>query len=229
MSFMKQNSARHRAETQSHLVRNTTIGAVVAGAAVAGLAAPAQASSGLIDLGSTASYGYQASTSSVQAYNASYTTQATNTVSYTAPQAASYSAPQAAPAQAPASDTLGSAASVSTQSNHSTGGLVGTAYQGIGGAYVWGGTGFKAWDCSGFTQWAYAQNGINLPRTTWAQFAAGTPTSNPQPGDLVSQNGGSHVGIYIGNGQMISALNPSQGTQVHSVNAMQLDGYYTFR
>ncbi|GHD87740.1 C40 family peptidase [Kocuria marina] len=203
MSFMKQNSARHRAETQSHLVRNTAIGTVVAGAAVVGLAAPAQASSGLIDLGSTASYGYQASTSSVQAYTASYTMQTTNTV--------------------------GSAASVSTQSNRSTGGLVGTAYQGIGGAYVWGGVGFKAWDCSGFTQWVYAQNGINLPRTTWAQFAAGTPTSNPQPGDLVSQNGGSHVGIYIGNGQMISALNPSQGTQVHSVNAMQLDGYYTFR
>jgi len=203
MSFMKQNSARHRAETQSHLVRNTTVGAVVAGAAVAGLAAPAQASSGVIDLGTAASYSYQATTSSVQAYNASYSTQTTNTV--------------------------GSAASVSTQSNRSTGGLVGTAYQGIGGAYVWGGVGFKAWDCSGFTQWAYAQNGINLPRTTWAQFAAGTPTSNPQPGDLVSQNGGSHVGIYIGNGQMISALNPSQGTQVHSVNAMQLDGYYTFR
>ena len=203
MSFMKQNSARHRAETQSHLVRNTAIGTVVAGAAVVGLAAPAQASSGLIALGSTASYGYQASTSSVQAYTASYTMQTTNTV--------------------------GSAASVSTQSNRSTGGLVGTAYQGIGGAYVWGGVGFKAWDCSGFTQWVYAQNGINLPRTTWAQFAAGTPTSNPQPGDLVSQNGGSHVGIYIGNGQMISALNPSQGTQVHSVNAMQLDGYYTFR
>ena len=125
MSFMKQNSARHRTETQSHLVRNTTIGTVVAGAAVVGLAAPAQASSGLVDLGSTASYGYQASTSSVQAYNASYTMQTTNTV--------------------------GSAASVSTQSNHSTGGLVGTAYQGIGGAYVWGGVGFKAWDCSGFT------------------------------------------------------------------------------
>ena len=37
------------------------------------------------------------------------------------------------------------------------------------------------------------------------------------------------MGIYIGNGQMIAALNPAQGTQIHSVNAMQLDGYYTFR
>ncbi len=108
-----------------------------------------------------------------------------------------------------------------------SGGIVGTAMQGLGGGYVYGGTGFKAWDCSGFVQWAYAQNGVSLPRTTWDQFAALRPTSNPQPGDLVSQNGGGHVGIYLGDGQMISALNPAQGTTVHSVNAMQLDGYYT--
>ena len=118
---------------------------------------------------------------------------------------------------------------VSTQSNSSASGVVATAYQGIGGAYVWGGTSFKAWDCSGFTQWVFAQHGINLPRVTWSQIAAATPTATPQPGDLVSQNGGNHVGVYIGNGQMISALNPQQGTMVHSVNAMALDGYYTFR
>ena len=194
MSFMKQNSARHRAETSSHAVRNTTVAAVAAGAAVAGVAMPAQAAGDVVELSSSSSY-----SSSV----ANYTTQA--------------------------SDTLAYGSGLTTQSTHSTGGMAGTAYQGIGGAYVWGGTGFKAWDCSGFTQWVYAQNGINLPRTTWAQFAAGTPTANPQPGDLVSQNGGSHVGIYIGNSQMISALNPSQGTQVHSVNAMQVDGFYTFR
>ncbi|BBE23054.1 hypothetical protein MN0502_19370 [Arthrobacter sp. MN05-02] len=99
--------------------------------------------------------------------------------------------------------------------------------QGVGSGYVFGGTSFGGWDCSGFVQWVYAQNGISLPRTTWSQFAALTPTSNPQPGDLVSQNGGSHVGIYLGNGQMVSALNPSQGTLVHSVNAMSVDGYYT--
>ncbi|MCU1631610.1 MAG: Peptidoglycan endopeptidase [Micrococcaceae bacterium] len=107
------------------------------------------------------------------------------------------------------------------------GGIAATAMQGEGSGYVYGGTARGAWDCSGFVQWAYAQNGINLPRTTWSQFAALRPTSNPQPGDLVSQNGGSHVGIYLGNGQMISALNPSQGTQVHSVGVMAVDGYYT--
>ena len=72
------------------------------------------------------------------------------------------------------------------------------------------------------------QHGIDLPRTAAAQGAAGTPTSNPQPGDLVIQNGGSHVGIYLGNGQMISALNPSQGTQVHAVSAMSTDYYASF-
>ena len=59
--------------------------------------------------------------------------------------------------------------------------------------------------------------------------AAATPTTTPQPGDLVSQNGGNHIGIYIGGGKMISALNPAQGTFVHSVNAMPVDGYYTYR
>ena len=98
----------------------------------------------------------------------------------------------------------------------------------VGSGYVYGGTTPGAWDCSGFVQYVYAQNGIDLPRTAAAQGAAGTPTSNPQPGDLVIQNGGSHVGIYLGNGQMISALNPSQGTQVHAVSAMSTDYYASF-
>ncbi|MDO4919303.1 C40 family peptidase [Kocuria sp.] len=202
MSFMKQSSARHRAETSSHMVRNTTVAAVAAGAAVAGISMPAQAAGEVADLGTTTSYSTQSSTTSLMSFSTSST-----------------------------QDTLASGSGLTTQSSssRSASGLAGTAYQGVGGAYVWGGSSFKAWDCSGFTQWVYAQNGINLPRTTWAQFAAGTPTSNPQPGDLVSQNGGSHVGIYIGNGQMISALNPSQGTQIHAVNAMHVDGYYTFR
>ncbi|RKQ34067.1 C40 family peptidase [Kocuria tytonis] len=210
MSLIKNTSARHRAETSSHAVRNTTVAAVAAGAAVAGIAMPAQAAGDIVDLGSTSSV----STPSVLSYNASYSTPSTGTMTSGATQSAG---------------TTASASGVSTQSNHSGGGLLGSAYAGVGGAYVPAGTSFKAWDCSGFTQWVYAQNGINIPRVSWAQIGAGTPTSNPQPGDLVSQNGGSHVGIYIGNGQMISALNPSQGTQVHSVNAMQLDGYYTFR
>ncbi|MCY0906091.1 C40 family peptidase [Arthrobacter sp. H14-L1] len=107
-----------------------------------------------------------------------------------------------------------------------TSGIAGTARAYAGGRYVWGGSVPGGWDCSGFVQWVYAQHGINLPRTF--QWNVMTPTGNPRPGDLVVQNGGSHVGIYLGNGQMISALNPSQGTIVHSVDAMPVMGYYTY-
>lgn len=107
--------------------------------------------------------------------------------------------------------------------------ILSTAAVGLGGQYVWGGTGFKAWDCSAFVQWVYAQHGIEIPRVTWEQFAAAQPTTQPRPGDLVSQNGGSHVGIYLGGDRMISALNPQQGTIEHSVHDMALDGFYTVR
>lgn len=100
------------------------------------------------------------------------------------------------------------------------------AYAGVGNPYVYGGTSPTAgWDCSGFVQWAYAQAGKSIPRTN--QWSVMTPTSSPKPGDLVVQNGGSHVGIYVGNGQMISAMNPSDGTRLHSVSAMSVSGYYT--
>lgn len=72
--------------------------------------------------------------------------------------------------------------------------------------YVYGST-----DCSALTQKVYAQLGVNLPRTSAAQAGVGTPVSKSdlQPGDLVffntSGSGISHVGIYTGNGQMISA------------------------
>lgn len=104
-----------------------------------------------------------------------------------------------------------------------------TAYQGLGGAYVWGGTDFMAWDCSGYVQWVYARHGLEIPRVTWDQFAAATPTASPRPGDLVSQNNEAHVGIFLGGDRMISALNPEEGTVVHSIHAMPLDGFYTYR
>ena len=95
------------------------------------------------------------------------------------------------------------------------------AYQFEGYPYVWGGsspsTGF---DCSGFVQYVYAHFGINLPRTTFEQVICGTPVSlnNIKPGDLVfefgSSEGPNHVGIYIGNGQMIDAAGVGQGVTI---------------
>ena len=143
---------------------------------------------------------------------------------YVAPQAEAqqaYVAPVAAPAPA------APAASSASTGNASRDAIVATAMSGLGGAYVWGGKTFGAWDCSGFTSWVFAQHGIKLTAFTYAMKNELRPTANPQPGDIVFQNGYSHVGIYLGNGKMISALNPTNGTLVHPTSWMSVDGYYT--
>ncbi|MFB8370009.1 C40 family peptidase [Arthrobacter sp. R4] len=129
---------------------------------------------------------------------------------------------RAADAKAPAASKLTDAVSSAAAS-----GLAAIAYTGIGHPYVWGGTSPSGWDCSGFTQWVYAQAGISIPRVN--AWTAMTPTSTPSPGDLVMQNGGAHVGIYVGNGMMISALNPSQGTLLHSVASTGGGSFYTLK
>ncbi|MET4003634.1 cell wall-associated NlpC family hydrolase [Arthrobacter sp. UYCu511] len=110
--------------------------------------------------------------------------------------------------------------------------ILAAAFQGLGHPYVWGGTSFDhGWDCSGFVQWAYAQAGVGLPRTE--QWLPMVETSNPQPGDLVVQNPDgpnhwSHIGLYIGNGKMISALNPSVGTFIHApADVSSSSAYFT--
>ncbi|WP_084627037.1 C40 family peptidase [Pseudoclavibacter soli] len=95
-------------------------------------------------------------------------------------------------------------------------GIVATGLAYVGVPYVWGGASPSGWDCSGFVQWVYAQNGIQLPRTSGAQGAAGTRTTTPVPGDLVVY-GSSHIGIYIGNGMMVHASKPGVGTVVAPV------------
>ena len=98
------------------------------------------------------------------------------------------------------------------------------AYQFEGYPYVWGGsspsTGF---DCSGFVQYVYAHFGINLPRTTFEQVNCGTPVSlsDVKPGDLVfempSPEGPNHVGIYIGNGKILDAMDPQNGVTISPI------------
>lgn len=82
-------------------------------------------------------------------------------------------------------------------------------YQGI--PYVFGGTTPNGFDCSGFTRYVFAQAGIYLPRSADEQYEVGRSVSYSrlQSGDLVYfttyESGASHVGIYLGNGQFISA------------------------
>nr|WP_202605561.1 C40 family peptidase [Glutamicibacter soli] len=108
-------------------------------------------------------------------------------------------------------------------------GIAATAAKYVGVPYVWGGNGPSGWDCSGFVKYVYAQHGINIARGTSAILGSGQfkRTSNPKPGDLVFQNGGGHVGIYLGGGQMIGAQNPTVDTMIHSVSRNPLYGYYT--
>ncbi|MFE0416937.1 C40 family peptidase [Streptomyces tendae] len=101
------------------------------------------------------------------------------------------------------------------------------AYQKLGSPYVWGATGPNAFDCSGLTQAAYRAAGVSLPRTTYAQIDAGrrVPRSELRPGDLVFfYSGISHVGIYVGKGQMIHAPNPSAPVRVAPVDEMPFAG-----
>lgn len=95
----------------------------------------------------------------------------------------------------------------------------------VGSAYAYGAAGPNSFDCSGFTSWVYAQAGISIPRTSQAQAFGGKQVSvnDMQPGDIISYYGGaSHVAIYIGNGQMVDALNSNTGVGVRPVNYMPI-------
>ena len=112
----------------------------------------------------------------------------------------------------------------------STGGaaaVVNYALAQVGKAYVWASAGPSSYDCSGLTMMAWAQAGVSLPHSSSGQMSAGTPVSQSElvPGDLVFYYSPvSHVGIYIGNGQIVDAANPSTGVRVASVNSMPYSG-----
>lgn len=85
----------------------------------------------------------------------------------------------------------------------------------VGYPYVYGGTSLtNGADCSGFVQQVYKHFGYSVPRSSSEQRSAGREVSysDAQPGDIICYAG--HVGIYIGNGQIVHASSPSTGIKV---------------
>jgi cell wall-associated NlpC family hydrolase len=90
------------------------------------------------------------------------------------------------------------------------GSIVSVARQYLGVPYVFGGASPAGFDCSGLVKFVYAQFGISMPHSSLQQGANGTRVSHPVPGDLVVLDGGNHIGIYTGNGNMIDAPMPGR-------------------
>lgn len=120
--------------------------------------------------------------------------------------------------------------SSSSTTNVPSGGGVSAALALVGHPYVYGASGPNAFDCSGLVCYVY---GYARGRTTNAMInsikaSGGWKTSTDQLsyGDLVFEYGGSHVGIYIGNGQIVHAANPSSGVIVGPIYGFYGGGSY---
>ncbi|WP_459184477.1 C40 family peptidase [Streptomyces sp.] len=102
---------------------------------------------------------------------------------------------------------------------------VAAARSAVGSPYAWGSTGPGAFDCSGLMVWSYRHAGIALPRTSQAQMHAGqqVPLDQARPGDLIIYRGdASHVGMYVGGGQVVHAPYPGARVRYDPVGMMPI-------
>ena len=97
----------------------------------------------------------------------------------------------------------------------------------VGKAYAYGATGPNAYDCSGLTMRAWGTAGVGLPHSSGAQMGSGARVAEGdlEPGDLVFYYSPvSHVGMYIGNGLIVNAENPSTGVRITGLHSMPYVG-----
>lgn len=130
---------------------------------------------------------------------------------------------------------------------HDPAGLITEAKKWLGTPYSWGGGGTSGptkgigrgantvgFDCSSFLQYLNAKRGVSIPRTTYAQWKAGTPVnmSALQPGDAVysemTSEGPGHVGMYIGHGQIIQAPHTGDVVKISNINSFGAVGARRF-
>src|SRR4051812_46291570 len=141
----------------------------------------------------------------------------------TAPQQQAVSRITAGRAVAAASAAAAPVAAPVAASSQAAAIAVQTALAQVGKPYVWGASGPGSFDCSGLMMYSYAAAGVALPHSSSGQSTMGTPVSRSalQPGDLVFfYSPVSHVGMYIGNGQMVHASTSGTPVQVVSLDSM---------
>lgn len=103
--------------------------------------------------------------------------------------------------------------------------VINYAMQFVGVPYVWGGTSMSGVDCSGFMFLVAQHFGVSIPRGSRDQIKLGNQVgdiSQAQPGDMIgfdSQSDGTaeHIGMYLGNGQIVVADNPSTGVHINTL------------
>jgi len=135
-------------------------------------------------------------------------------------QLASQQAAQRQAALAPTVPVDTTTPSIPTAPPATHGGVVGVAMRYLGTPYVWGGASPSGFDCSGLVMYAFAQIGISLPHSSYAQYGYGTPVSRGdlQPGDIVFFDGLGHVGIYVGGGSFIHAPHTGDVVKISSMS-----------
>lgn len=101
--------------------------------------------------------------------------------------------------------------------------IVSIAYSYLGYPYISGSNGPNGFDCSGFVQYVYSRVGISVSRSSTTQIYDGVGVSYDaaQPGDIIvwgySNGQATHSSLYVGNGKMVHATNPSGGVQEHTI------------
>jgi cell wall-associated NlpC family hydrolase len=147
---------------------------------------------------------------------------------------------QQAPAQALSSTVAPVASSSPSTSSGSVGGgsvgaapppthssVVSIAEQYLGVPYRWGGASPSGFDCSGLVMYVFAQVGVSLPHSSYAQYGMGSAVSRDQlqPGDLVFFDGLGHVGIYVGGGSFIHAPHTGDVVKISSISGWYASTY----
>jgi len=124
---------------------------------------------------------------------------------------------------------------VKSKGKYNKNSIIKNAKRYLGGKYVWGGTQPKGFDCSGYVKYLYAQQGIQLPRTAYAQSKVGKYVSKDslKKGDLLffltdkkRHIPITHVGMYIGNDKFIHAASRKKGIIISSFSKSKYHKYF---